>query len=252
MRTILAGIIALGAWGAGACQAAAADLRVVVTVKPIHSLVAAVMAGVGEPKLLIDGNRSPHTFVLKPSDTKALHTADVVLRVSDTLEPFMIKVLKSLPKTVRVVTLAEVPDLTLYAMRMGGTFEEHAHEKGGSHAGHSHGKSGHNHGKGQEEKGQDGHIWLDPANAKLIATHIAAVLATEAPEHADRFKANASRAYSEARCAVGGARARSEAAGGQGLCRLSRRLSVSRAALRPRLLSGRSPSARTSRRAPSG
>lgn len=191
MRTILAGIIALGAWGAGACQAAAADLKVVVTVKPIHSLVAAVMAGAGEPKLLIDGNRSPHTFVLKPSDTKALHTADVVLRVSDTLEPFMIKVLKSLPKTVRVVTLAEVPDLTLYAMRMGGTFEEHAHEKGGSHAGHSHGKSGHNHGKGQEEKGQDGHIWLDPANAKLMATHIAAVLATEAPEHADRFKTNA-------------------------------------------------------------
>ncbi len=182
MRTILAGIIALGAWGAGACQAA--DLRVVVTVKPIHSLVAAVMVGVGEPKLLIDGNRSPHTFVLKPSDTKALHTADVILRVSDTLEPFMVKVLKSLPKSVRVVTLAEVPDLTLHAMRMGGAFEEHTHQKGGSHAGHKHGK-------GQEEKGQDGHIWLDPANAKLIAAHIAAVLATEAPEHTDRLKANA-------------------------------------------------------------
>lgn len=175
------------------CAAAAADLKVVVTVKPIHSLVATVMEGVGEPRLLVDGNRSPHTFTLKPSDTRALNAADVVVRVSDTLEPFMLKVMKSLPKSVRALTLAELPGLTLYPMRTGGTFEAHTHEKGHSHAGHSHGKSKdkHKHASHHADEGQDGHIWLDPANAKLIAAHMAAVLATEAPQHASRLKANA-------------------------------------------------------------
>jgi len=182
MRTGLVGVVALSIWAAGAFQVAAAELKVVVTVKPIHSLTAAVMAGVGEPRLLIDGAGSPHTFAMKPSDARTLNAADVVLRVSDSLEPFMSKVLRSLPKTVRVVTLAQVPDLTSYAMRTGGGFEAHAHTQGGAHE-HTHGKA--------SEQGQDGHIWLDPANAKLIAAHIANVLATEAPEHADRLKANA-------------------------------------------------------------
>ena len=161
----------------------------VTTIKPIYALASAVMAGVAEPRLLIDGAGSPHTFALKPSDARALNTADVVLRVSDGLEPFMVKVVRALPRTVRVVTLMDVPDLTMHAMRTGGTFEEHADDKD-KRAGHGHAKSGHKHGK-EEQAGHDGHIWLDPANAKLIAAHVAAVLATEAPEHADRLAANA-------------------------------------------------------------
>lgn len=186
MKAALVGIGALAMWAASAFQVGAADLKVVATVKPIHSLAAAVMAGVGVPRLLIDGAGSPHTFALKPSDARALNTADVVLRVSDGLEPFMIKVLQSLPATVRVVTLADVPDLQLYAMRTGGTFEEHAHETG-RHTRHSPGEHGNKHGAAQA----DGHLWLDPANASLIAKHIANVLATDAPAYAERFKANA-------------------------------------------------------------
>jgi zinc transport system substrate-binding protein len=34
--------------------------QVVVSIKPIHSLVAAVMEGVGQPQLLIKGAGSPH------------------------------------------------------------------------------------------------------------------------------------------------------------------------------------------------
>lgn len=173
---------------------AVAELKVVVTIKPIHALVAGIMAGVGEPKLLIDGAGSPHTFALKPSDARALNQADVVFRVSDVLEPFMIKVLTSLPKSVRVVALEDAPGLTLYKMRTGATFEQHSHEHAGSgrpvkkadaHGHHDHGKSG------KAAAANDGHIWLDPANAKAIVQYIASVLATEAPEHTARFKDNA-------------------------------------------------------------
>ena len=74
----------------------AAALDVVVTIKPIHSLVAAVMGETGTPKLLVEGTASPHTYALRPSDAKALHGADVFFRVSEGLEPFTAKVVRAL------------------------------------------------------------------------------------------------------------------------------------------------------------
>ena len=76
-----------------------ADLDVVVTIKPIHSLVARLMTGIGTPKLLVDGSASPHAFSLKPSHSRAINNADVFIRVSATVEPFTGKIIKSLPET---------------------------------------------------------------------------------------------------------------------------------------------------------
>ena len=39
---------------------AAAELKVVVTIKPIHSLVTQLMEGIGEPTLLVDVECSAH------------------------------------------------------------------------------------------------------------------------------------------------------------------------------------------------
>ncbi len=177
-----------------ASAARAADLKVVVTIKPIHALATAVMRGAGEPKLLIDGAGSPHTFTLKPSDAKALSAANVFFRVSEGLEPFTGRLVKSLPPAVRVVTLAATPGLTLHALRTGETFEDHAHEAAAAKGGHSHGHQQHRPAPmqgAQDATQNDGHIWLDPANAKLIATAIAEALAVAAPDQAVRFKANA-------------------------------------------------------------
>jgi zinc transport system substrate-binding protein len=187
-----AGLVGVACFAGG--TSVRAELKVVATIKPIHALVAGVMTGAGEPKLLIDGAGSPHTFALKPSDARALNQADVVFRVSDVLEPFMIKVLTALPKSVRVVTLEDAPGLTLHKMRAGATFEAHVHDhspkgqqtkKADAHGHHEHDKAE------SAASTNDGHIWLDPANAKAITQYIASVLATEAPDHAARFKENA-------------------------------------------------------------
>ena len=50
-----------------AFDAAAAVPDVVVSIKPLHSLVASLMDGVGEPTLLVGGGASLHSFSLKPS-----------------------------------------------------------------------------------------------------------------------------------------------------------------------------------------
>lgn len=174
---------------AGTAPAAGQDLRVVTTVRPIHSLAASVMQGVAEPRLLVEGTASPHTFVMKPSDAKALANATLLVRVSEGLEPFTQKLIPSLPKQVKVVTLESVPGLKLHPIRTGATFEAHD-EAAHGHKGHGH---GHKHTAPKRGAGTvtDGHIWLDPENAKLIARHLAEVLASAAPAHADRFRANA-------------------------------------------------------------
>lgn len=160
--------------------AASAELKVVVTIKPIHSLVTQLMEGVATPKLLIDGAASPHTFSLRPSGVRAVDNADVFIRVSDSLEPFTRKVVKAMPDSVELVTLVETPGLTLLDAR---------------------GEGHHHHADEAEDDGEeeahhanvDGHIWLDPANAKVIVAHLADVLSRRAPGDADKLRANAER-----------------------------------------------------------
>jgi len=186
--------VAIAATLAGLQPLAAAGPDVIVTLKPVHGLVAAVMDGVGTPHLLIDGAASPHTYAMKPSEVRRLNAAAVVIRVSAQLEVFLAKPLSLVGKRTRIVTLDEVPGMTLHKARVGGDFEPHGHDHGpakgkGKHThghGHTHEK-GHNH----DAKLTDGHLWLDPRNARVIATHVSEVLAAVSPADAERFRANA-------------------------------------------------------------
>src|SRR5919106_6675550 len=78
---------------------------VVVSIKPIHALVAGVMAGVATPELLIEGAGSPHSYALRPSQAQALEEADVVFWVGEGLEAFLEKPLAALSGNAKVVEL---------------------------------------------------------------------------------------------------------------------------------------------------
>jgi zinc transport system substrate-binding protein len=175
---LLAGTIAAACGAPGA-----AAIEVVVTIKPLHALVVRVMAGAGTPQLLVQGAFSAHTYALKPSDAAKLSQADVFIRMSDTMEPFTAKVIKSLPGGVHAVTLQDTEGLQLLERRSGATFED-----GGP--GHSH-DHGHRHKHGHEAI--DGHAWLDPANAKRMVDRIAETLSARAPAQTATFRANAER-----------------------------------------------------------
>jgi zinc transport system substrate-binding protein len=162
---------------------AAGQPKVVVTIKPIHALVSEIMAGAGAPVLLVEGAASPHTFTLRPSTARAINDADVFIRTSDALEPFTHKIVQSLPPSVNVVTLADAPGIALLDQRRGGTFEPHVH----MHSIDEEHMADHD----DDEGGKDGHIWLDPQNAKAIVAAVAKALSARYPEHAGRFAANA-------------------------------------------------------------
>jgi zinc transport system substrate-binding protein len=167
---------------------ASAELNVVVTIKPVHALVAGVLGKAGTASLLVTGAASPHTFSLKPSDAVSLGKADVFVRVSEAVEPFTKKVLATLPKATTVVTLEDAPGVTLLPIRTGETFEGHDHGKDDGH-GHAHG-----HGKAKAGKAAkpetDGHVWLDPANAKAFVNQLVEIFSKRQPADAASFKAN--------------------------------------------------------------
>lgn len=162
--------------------------NVVVSIKPIHSLVASIMRGVGEPALIVEGAASPHTYSMKPSNASALEKANIVFWVGHGLEAFLEKPLESLGSGAKIVELDDAPGLEKLKFREGGAFEAHddgdAHEAGAE--GHAHEEAGHHHDEGEF----DMHLWLDPANAKAMAAEIEKTLVAADPDNAATYKTN--------------------------------------------------------------
>ncbi|MFQ0815576.1 zinc transporter [Brucella anthropi] len=164
---------------------------VVVSIKPLHSIVAAVMQGVGKPKLIVQGAGSEHTYSLKPSDADAIEHAKVIFWAGPSMETFLDKPIDTLGEGATVVALGEADGLTRLKFREGGPFEAHDHDHG--HEGHDHAaegpEGGHGHEHGHNE--YDLHFWLDPQNGKVLAADIAKTLAETDPEHAAQYEKNA-------------------------------------------------------------
>lgn len=168
-------------------QAMADAPKVIASIKPIHSLVSQVMAGVGEPGIIVDGAGSPHTYSLMPSKAAELQEADVIFWVGGALEPFLVKPVETLGAEAKVVELAKAPGVTLLPYREGGPFETHAHEEHAQGHDESHAEADH-HDEGRDEA--DMHLWLDPQNAKALLAEIEEVLSTADPENAERYEQN--------------------------------------------------------------
>ena len=137
--------------------------NVVVSIQPLHSLVAQVMDGIAEPVLLLPPGASPHDFAMRPSDAAALTAADIVFWAGPELEVFLDRTLDGLAGA-DVVALGRSPGLLLLPARI-------------ADAGH--------------DDGADPHFWMDTANAGISVTAIAGALAAADPDHAADYAANA-------------------------------------------------------------
>ncbi|EGL61994.1 ABC transporter, substrate binding protein (zinc) [Agrobacterium sp. ATCC 31749] len=197
MKSILIPLMASAALAAVASGATAAP-DVVVSIKPVHSLVAAIMKGVGEPQLIVDGAASPHTYNLRPSNARKLEKADVVFWVGPGLEAFLQKPLEALASKATVVELEDAKGLEKLPFREGGPFEAHDDGEEGheAHAGHTEDEGAHEHendhaGSEEHEHGTyDTHLWLDPANAKAMAQAIETALIAADAGNAATYQAN--------------------------------------------------------------
>ena len=171
---------------------ASEGLSVVTSIKPIHSLVSAVMDGISTPSLIIEGAGSPHTYALKPSQAKALQDADLVFWVGPAIESFLEKPIKEVASSARIVTLSDAHGLIKIEFREGGNFDSHDdHAKHDDHDDHAKHDDHDDHAK-HDDRGQfDMHVWLDPENAKMIINAIEEALIEADPRNARTYQGNA-------------------------------------------------------------
>lgn len=156
---------------------------VVVSVKPIHSLVAGVMAGIDSPEIIVDGAASPHAYSLKPSQARIVQNAKVVFWVGEGLETFLVKPLETLGGNARIVELADIASLKRVELREGGAFEGHGEDEHGEEHHDKHGEDGnedhdkhdgdddHSAKHHEEEKGHGKHDDHDKAHDNAAKHH---------------------------------------------------------------------------------
>ena len=148
--------------------------EIVVSIKPLHSLVSAVTEGSNSVSLVIDGSMTPHNFALKPSHAKLLNNAKVLFYIDDEFESGLKKTVKGLPKSVKVIRVSKMKKLRLLSTRADDNWEEDGHDH------HDHGHSS-----------NDLHFWLDPNNAIEIVKSITQELSAIYPENINIYKKNA-------------------------------------------------------------
>jgi zinc transport system substrate-binding protein len=162
-----------------AAAPAAAQPRVVASFGPVHSITAGVMDGVAAPDVLVRGGASPHAYSLRPSEAKLLESADLVVWIGPAYESFLVRPLRNLGGKARRLAWADVAGVAKLKARSGGVWESDDH--------------GHGHGHAHAKDAVDGHLFLDPANAKALAAALAGELAKLDPANAPRYAANAAR-----------------------------------------------------------
>ena len=183
---------------------AKADLKVVTSIKPIHSLASYIMDGVGSPGLIVDGYNSPHSFQLKPSHAKMLEQADIIFWIGEDLENFLEKPLATIAKKAEKIELLEIKGIKKLKFRERNIFEEHDDH------GHDAKKKEHDDDHGHDAKKEehddhddhghgeyDPHICLDPINAKVILSEITEHLIENDSKNASTYKNNLDKALKD-------------------------------------------------------
>ena len=177
-----------------------ADIKVVASIKPIHSLVSAVAQGIVEPTLLVKGAGSPHTYSLKPSQAKELQQADIVFWMGHDLEAFLENSIDNIATNSIVVPLMESKELAKLNFREGGAFEDHGHDDHDKHDDHGndkhddhdeHDDHGNDKHDDHDDHGADPHVWLDPINAIVLVEEIKKALISADPKNKPTYEANA-------------------------------------------------------------
>ena len=152
--------------------AAQSTPSVVVSIKPIHSIVTSLMSGIAEPQLLLKSSNSAHTFHLKPSQVQMLADADLVIIISGDFESGLRKAIKNIEDD-SLFQIISLNNLSIHNSRSE-ILKSKEHDDADEH----------------EENIYDLHLWLDINNMKLIAKHINKLLIKIDPVNEDKYNNN--------------------------------------------------------------
>ena len=166
---------------------------VITTIKPIESLVNAVIGDTGKTVSLIPPEISPHEFRLKPSDVRILQNSNIVFYISSHLETGIVKMFKNLPKNIKTINLMEETGIDHLSIRDNEAWELHDHDDHDKHDAKDEKHDDHD----KHDAKDDIHIWLDPDNAIKIVRKINKELSLFFPKNAMTYNDNSSKFINE-------------------------------------------------------
>lgn len=144
--------------------------KIVVTIKPLYSLVAHLTEGVEEPVLLMKQMQSPHHYTMRPSERRLLADARIIIWIGPQMESYLSKIVRQQDTTM--VTAMQSNNLKLLDRRA---------------------KSGHQHTADDlnpDDLSIDPHIWLSTHNAIAISRHISQQLIISDPLNRAQYEKN--------------------------------------------------------------
>lgn len=147
-------------------------LNVVTTLYPLYDFTRAVAGDRAQVSLLLPPGVEPHSFEPKPEDMVRVSKADVVVFTNEAMEPWAVKLLRTLATKPVVVDASK--GVALQPAAPGAEHEAH----------------------GEQHSGRDPHIWLDFGNAQTMVQNIADGLSARDPANQAYYQANA-RAYQQ-------------------------------------------------------
>ena len=143
----------------GAQSAGAAGLRVIATIKPIHSILAGLMQGAEQPALIVEGTATPFDYRLSERKARAIREADLVVWIGPELETFMTETLARSPKDLRIVTLLDSPAIKVLPLR-------------------------------DNDQERDPFLWLDSRNVVILVDELARILMEVDPVRTHLYERN--------------------------------------------------------------
>ena len=160
--------------------------HVLVSIKPLQLIAAAITDNITTPELLLPPGSSPHSYSLRPSDVRKLAAADLVFWIGPDMESFLPKVLKRHVDEGKAIALMNSQGIKLSELLTTEGGEEHNHDHNHGHN-HNH---GHDRGHAHEHGTHDPHIWLDPNNVIVMAQVMMQKLSSLDSSNRDKYESN--------------------------------------------------------------
>ena len=168
--------------------------QVAVDIAPVHSLVAQIMNGIAAPDLIIQPGATPHEYSLRPSETAALQSADIVFWIGPDLTPWLAEAIETLAPTAALTSLLDVDGAIQLEFRDNAVFKAHDHinrDDQGDHGDHNDHDDHDDHDSHDVHGAHDPHAWLSPKNAMTWLDAVASRLSDVDPVNSDAYLANA-------------------------------------------------------------
>ncbi len=149
------------------CSLVSADVAVAVSIIPQKSFVEAIGGDRVKVSVMVQPGDSPHTYEPKPSQMVAITKADAYFTIGVEFEKSWMERIKAQNSSMKLFDLSngiiKIPIV------------EHHHE----------GESEHHH---EDEENLDPHIWVSPANVRIIAKNIYEALVKLDAQNSNYYK----------------------------------------------------------------